>query len=94
MVRLGVMEIDRLFARVRSHPRFVVGTIFIHEDIAAALFDVPVEDVTEEQLAAVGEKEVACARDAIRALIFEGPYSWREAIRDAVSGHDPERAGP
>ena len=83
----GQPSIHDLFAQVREHPDFAGGTIFTREDVAYALFageDDDVEDVTPEMLAKVTDDHLRQSQNVMSNYIFEGSYSWSEAMRDCI----------
>jgi hypothetical protein len=90
--RAETAKVMELFASVQADPEFVAGTIFIREDIAAALFRMPVEEVTERQLAAITDDVLVSARAAIRWLIFDSPDNWQKVIREFAQLDELEAA--
>lgn len=80
-------SIHELFAKVRKHPEYAGGTIFIREDIAEALFEPEGgwgSGPTDEDVAKVTEEMRKQAISIIGAFIFEGAYSWADALRDNI----------
>ena len=68
-------SIHDLFTKVREHPDFAGGTVFVREDVATAL-DVPAESVTPAML--------MDAQKIIENYIFGGIYGWTEALADNI----------
>ena len=70
-------NIHDLFSQVREHPDFAGGTVFVRDDVADALH-IQAHEITDEQMYE--------ARKAIENYIFNGAYSWTDALRDCLPG--------
>lgn len=90
-------NIHDLFKVVKDHPDFAGGAIFTREDVAGVLFEPdggwedddpgdPAEgsSVPHDLVAKVTPADLISAQEAIEAFIFEGSYTWRDAISDRV----------
>lgn len=82
-------SIHDLFQKVREHPDFAGGTVFTREDVAEALMrghDDPRYDAADLKMkaAALTADQLHQSDKAIENYIFQGAYSWTEAIQDNV----------
>ena len=79
-------SIYTLFAHVTEHPDFAGGTIWTREDVADAIFtpDEGWDEVPDSATAAVTDDMLRQSQGILEAYIFEGGYSWREALKDNI----------
>lgn len=81
-------SIHDLFDAVRNHPDFAGGTVWTRTDVADALAgaeEFETFGATPEQVAAVTVEQLRESIKTLENYIFEGIYSWDEAIRDNVT---------
>lgn len=84
-------SIHELMQRVREHPDFAGGTVFVREDVAYALFGDEADedpDLEPEIVARVTDAMLQESQKVIEHWIFEGVYGWDEAMRDNIEVED------
>ena len=76
-----------LMARIREHPDYVWGTVFVKADVVEALNDLCGDrdesyvEVTEDDLTA---GQYVVAGRAIESSFFNGISSWMDAVVDGL----------
>lgn len=85
-----------LWKKVREHPDYAGGTIFIRDDLAAALkmhrapeedWFAGMDDISEEEVGAVTDEEMAASRSITDNYLANSGYSWYEAIADNIDDY-------
>lgn len=81
-------SIHELFGRIREHPDFCGGTVFTTEDVAEAIFEPEDgwggEKWPEDEKHRITPEIQSQAIHLIDSYIFNGAYSWRDALRENI----------
>jgi hypothetical protein len=86
-------ELIELFERVIClHPEFVAGAIYVRNDVVAAYFDVPVHEITPEQIAQLDDDDFGEAAWAIGIRLVDYGRAYEAEIRDAIDSDRKNRA--
>ena len=84
---LAAPSLAELWGAVQAHPDYVFGALWAREDVAEALLDDDWSDAPADPIEWIGkltDEQVSEAATTFESYIFNGSYSWREAIRDNV----------
>lgn len=73
-------SIHELFRQVEQHPDFAGGTVFVREDVFDAIF--ARDGVAEYRPEMVTDDILEQSRRIINNFIFEGIYTWADALSE------------